>query len=283
MKVNGLKNHFFSTLLGEYSKEEAGSIFNILTSEFLGLTRLEIALDPEKQLSQKEIRQFEVAIKKLQRHEPVQYITGNTEFFGFTFRVDRNVLIPRPETEELVQWILEDLQEKEKKELKILDIGTGSGCIAVTLARHLPQAKITAIDVSEEALKVAKENARLNKVQVEFRKQNILQIPKLADEYDLIVSNPPYVRDLEKQEMHKNVLDFEPSTALYVRDGDPLIFYKKITALAAVSLKPGGMVYFEINQYLGEQTEVLLKEKDFHTTLKKDIFGVNRMLKGKKS
>lgn len=282
MTVSGLKNHFLSSLSGEYTKEETGSLFHILTSEILGLTRLDIALEPQKQLSEKEIGQFEVAIEKLQRHEPVQYITGNTEFFGLTFKVDHDVLIPRPETEELVQWILEDLQKKEVGKLKILDIGTGSGCIAVSLAKHLPQAQISAIDISKEALAVASENARLNDVHVDFMEGDILKVMELNEEYDLVVSNPPYVRDLEKEEMQKNVLDFEPATALYVRDWDPLIFYKKIAELSAVAIKSGGALYFEINQYLGEQTEELLKEKDFHTTLKKDIFGVHRMLKGQK-
>lgn len=283
MTISDFKNQFFSTLSGEYSKEEAGAIFHILTSEFLGLSRLNIALEPQRQLSEKEMQQLGLAIEKLQRHEPVQYITGNTEFFGLTFKVDCNVLIPRPETEELVQWILNDLQEKGRKELKILDVGTGSGCIAVSLAKKLPQAKVTAIDISKEALLVAGENAKLNDVKVDFMKRDILQVADLEEEYDLIVSNPPYVRDLEKEDMQKNVLDFEPATALYVRDGDPLIFYKKITELAARALTPDGLLYFEINQYLGRQTEKLLKEKDFRTTLKKDIFGVDRMVKGQKS
>lgn len=283
MTVSDLKNQFFSTLSGAYSKEEAGAIFHILTSEFLNLSRLDIALDPKRQLSQKERQDFNLAIEKLQRHEPVQYITGNTEFFGLPFKVNRNVLIPRPETEELIQWILNDLQEKGHKELKILDIGTGSGCIAVSLAKSLPQARVTAIDFSKEALVIARENAGLNKVKVNFVECDILQVENLEEEYDLIVSNPPYVRDLERAHMQKNVLDFEPATALYVRDGDPLIFYERISELATDALKPDGVLYFEINQYLGGQTEKLLKEKDFRTTLKKDIFGVDRMLKGEKS
>jgi release factor glutamine methyltransferase len=283
MTISDLKKYFFNSLSDGYREEETGAIFYILASEFIGLTRLDIALDSKKLLSFKEVELFEDAIKKLQRHEPVQYITGNTEFFGLTFKVNRHVLIPRPETEELVQWILDDLQKKNEESLKILDIGTGSGCIAVSLAKQLPQAEVTAIDVSKEALRVAKENAQCNKVDIEFLERDILQVSHLDKEYDLIVSNPPYVRDLEKQEMQKNVLDFEPAGALYVRDENPLVFYNKITALAAGALKPKAVVYFEINQYLGKQTEVLLKEKDFRTTLKKDIFGVDRMLKGQKS
>lgn len=283
MTVSDLKNHFFSTLSGAYSKEEAGAIFHILTSEFLNLSRLDIALEPKRQLSVKQVQQFTIAIEKLQEHKPVQYITGKTEFFGLTFKVNPNVLIPRPETEELIQWILNDLREKGNKEMKILDIGTGSGCIAVSLAKSLPKAKVTAIDFSKEALLIARENARMNKVKVSFVECDILQVVDLEEEYDLIVSNPPYVRDLEKTHMQKNVLHYEPETALYVRDDNPLIFYKRISELAIRALKPDGALYFEINQYLGEQTEKLLKEKDFRTTLKKDIFGVDRMLKGKKS
>ncbi len=282
MTISDLKKNFFSTLSGAYSKEESGAIFYILTTEFLNLSRLDIALDPKRQLTEKEMQQFKLAIEKLQRHEPVQYITGNTEFLGLPFKVNRNVLIPRPETAELIHWILSDLQEGSSKELKILDIGTGSGCIAVSLAKSLPQARVTAIDFSKEALLVAEENARLNEVKVNFVERDILQVVDLEEAYDLIVSNPPYVRDLEKADMQKNVLDFEPASALYVRDDDPLIFYKKITELATRSLNPGGVLYFEINQYLGGQTEEFLKEKDFRTTLKKDIFGVDRMLKGKK-
>ncbi len=281
MKITAFKDYFFDTLQEDYPKEEAGSFFFILLQEFCGLTRLDLALDPQRELSQEQKQKLEQALYRLQGHEPIQYITGSTEFFGLKFKVDKNVLIPRPETEELVQWILADLEPSAV--LKILDIGTGSGCIAVSLAKNLPQAKVSAIDISGEALKVAKGNGELNQVSVEFLQKDILNTDALSQHYDLIISNPPYVRELEKTEMQRNVLEHEPETALYVKDNDPLIFYRKIIKLAAKHLNPGGKLYFEINQYLGKETETLLTEKNFQTRLKKDIFGVDRMLRGIKS
>lgn len=281
MKITAFKDYFFDTLKDEYPKEETGSFFFILLQEFCGLTRLDLALDPQRELSQEQKQKLEQALYRLQGHEPIQYITGSTEFFGLKFKVDKNVLIPRPETEELVQWILADLEPSAV--LKILDIGTGSGCIAVSLAKNLPQAKVSAIDISGEALKVAKGNGELNQVSVEFLQKDILNTDALSQHYDLIISNPPYVRELEKTEMQRNVLEHEPETALYVKDNDPLIFYRKIIKLAAKHLNPGGKLYFEINQYLGKETETLLTEKNFQTRLKKDIFGVDRMLRGIKS
>jgi release factor glutamine methyltransferase len=282
MRLSDLKKQFFNTLGKVYPKEEIGSFFNILAEEFLGMNRLEMALNPEKELTKDQLQQFLDARERLQKHEPVQYITGKTEFFGLQFGVNKNVLIPRPETEELVEWILMDLQQQKGKTLEILDIGTGSGCIATSLAKNLPQAKISAMDISSAALKVARENALKNEVEVAFLEQDILKTERLQKKYDVIVSNPPYVRELEKKEMQKNVLDFEPSSALYVKDANPLLFYEKITALAAGALQPSGKLYFEINQYLGKETEELLRKKDFLTSLKKDIFGVDRMLKGVK-
>ena len=278
MKITAFKNHFFDTLEGAYPKEEIGSFFHILLQEFTGLARLDLALHPSRELAAAEKQNLEQALARLQVHEPIQYITGKTEFFGLTFKVNKNVLIPRPETEELVEWILQDVNASEA--IKILDIGTGSGCIGISLAKNLPQAKISALDISEEALQVAKENASFNGVSIEFLHMDILDLKELPQQYDVIISNPPYVRELEKNEMQRNVLEHEPETALYVKDEDPLIFYRKITALAAENLKPGGKLYFEINQYLGKETEALLTKKNFQTRLKKDIFGVDRMLRG---
>lgn len=283
MKIKAFKSYFFGSLAGEYSKEETGSFFNILCQHFLRLSRLELALDPEKELSSEELRKLEATLQRLQEHEPVQYITGETEFYGLQFRVDKNVLIPRPETEELVQWVIEDLQNRNKKNLRILDIGTGSGCIAITLAKNLPQAKVSALDVSEGALDLARENASRNEVQVSFLKADILHLDHLQESYDVIVSNPPYVRELEKKEMQRNVLEFEPELALYVENNDPLLFYRKVAELSRNALLAEGTLYFEINQYLGKETQELLEVKNFRTSLKKDIFGVDRMLKAQLS
>ena len=283
MLLKDFKNQFIDVLQKEYPKEEVSSFFNILTEAFLKMNRLQVALEPNKSLTETELQQLEKALERLKKHEPIQYITGQTEFFGLTFKVNPAVLIPRPETEELVQWILDDIEKTGKKILNILDIGTGSGCIAVSLAKNLPNSKVSAIDISEEALKTAQGNAQMNGVEIEFLQKDILSTASLPVKYDIIVSNPPYVRDLEKEAMHRNVLDFEPESALYVKDHDPLIFYQKISELADNSLKENGSVYFEINQYLGKETEEVLKNKNFQTQLKKDIFGVDRMLKGEKS
>lgn len=279
MLLKEFRSKFTNELQGEFPKEEIQSFFNILTGSFLKMSRLDVALDPEKKLSETQLDQFGDALLRLKKHEPIQYITGETQFFGLNFKVNKSVLIPRPETEDLVLWILDDFNER-KEELKILDIGTGSGCIAVSLAKNLPQAKITAIDISVEAIDTARENAELNQVEIDFKQADILQMTELPEQYDVIVSNPPYVRELEKEDMQRNVLEFEPETALYVKDHDPLLFYEKISELAVNSLKNKGAVYFEINQYLGEETEKILIGKNFRTILKKDIFEVDRMLKG---
>ncbi len=278
MLVKNLKSKFHNDLEEHYPSEEIKSIFFILTERFLGTSRLDLALDTEKQISPAEVQKFEEFLDRLKSHEPVQYITGETEFFGSSFLVNKNVLVPRPETEELVQWILNDLQDVSGSK-KILDIGTGSGCIAISLAKNLPEAEVSAMDISREALQMAKENAQRNNVKVNFIKADILQLNQLNN-YDIIVSNPPYVRGQEKLQMRKNVLEHEPSLALYVKDEDPLIFYRQIVNLAKEGLTSGGNIYFEINQYLGLETEALLKDKGFSTELKKDIFNNERMLKG---
>ncbi len=278
------KKQFQVFLKEEFPETEITSFFNILIENYLGLSRLEFALKPERELTSDEFKNLNFAMIKLKEHEPLQYILGETEFFGLKFKVDPNTLIPRPETEELVSWVLEDLQKsRENAELNILDIGTGSGCIAISLAKNLLNAKLSAIDVSAEALQIASKNADLNEVFVDFSKTDILKTETLPGTFNIIVSNPPYVRELEKAEMHRNVLENEPDLALYVSNEDPLIFYKKITKLANNNLAIGGCLYFEINQYLSEETEDLMKKAGFETTLRKDIFGNFRMIKGVKN
>ncbi|MDT0675914.1 peptide chain release factor N(5)-glutamine methyltransferase [Autumnicola musiva] len=278
MLLKDLKIKFQQELKGEYPQEETGSFFNLLAEKYFGMNRLQMALEPERKISAAEIENFETALQKLKNHHPVQYIIGETEFFGLSFKVNEAVLIPRPETEELVQWILNNISSEEN--LKILDIGTGSGCIGISLAKNLPQAEVLAMDVSEKALETAKFNAAFNEVKVNFMEQNILELDKLDEQFDVIVSNPPYVRELEKNGMQRNVLDYEPELALYVEDKNPLIFYKKITKLAKESLRQNGKLYFEINQYLAKETEILLKDCGYKACLKKDIFGNYRMLRG---
>lgn len=243
------------------------------------MSRLQVALQRDKEISEADLSKFKSAKQRLLEHEPIQHILGETEFFGLKFKVSKDVLVPRPETEELVQWILDDL-DSENKQLRLLDIGTGSGCIAISLAKNLPEAEIFAMDISAEALETARLNAANNKVVINLAETDVLKLEKLEQNFNLIVSNPPYVRELEKTDMQPNVIDYEPETALYVKDDDPLIFYRKITGLAQKALVPGGKLYFEINQYLGPETEKLLQEYGFKTELRKDIYGNFRMLKG---
>lgn len=282
MLVSTFKFKFQEQLKSEYPSQEVQSFFYLLTESILGMSRLDLALDNTKTLSVSEKMDFEEALSRLLKHEPIQYIIGETDFFGFKFLVNKNVLIPRPETEELVQWIIDDLKKSNLEEPSILDIGTGSGCIAVSLAKMFPKANITAIDISEEALKLAKANAERNNARVNFVQQDILS-EEISESYDIIVSNPPYVRELEMKEMDSNVLDNEPKIALYVKDEDPLLFYRRITRLAAANFGKSGNLYFEINQYLSSETEQILAESGFSTELRKDIFGNFRMLKGEKS
>jgi release factor glutamine methyltransferase len=234
------------------------------------------------------------ALKRLKNEEPIQYIIGATEFYGFPFLVDKSTLIPRPETEELVEWILLETTKLQRdqvsKSLQILDIGTGSGCIPISLARNLPTATISAIDISADALKVAIKNATLNKVKVDFIEGNVLDLyafneilkqePYQQVKFDIIVSNPPYVRELEKIEIQNNVLLNEPHLALFVSDENPLLFYDRIADVAKQHLSKNGLLFFEINQYLGEETIKILAEKGFkNIKLRKDLFGNDRMIK----
>ena len=281
MLLSQLKIQFIEQLREDYPETEIESFFYLLTENFLKVSRLDLALNPGTEISDDQKSKFEEALGRLKHHEPIQYIIGKTEFFGREFLVNKNVLIPRPETEELVEWIISDHKDSNS-ELNILDIGTGTGCIPICLANELKNSKVSSFDISEEAIKVAKQNAAINNAEVSFKKVNILETKSLEQEYDIIVSNPPYVRNLERQEMHKNVLNHEPETALYVEDNNALIFYDKIARLASKALKENGLLYFEINQYLSEETKSLVENYGFDAELKKDIFGNFRMLKALK-
>lgn len=278
MLIQEFKRHFFSELSVLYPETEIQSFFTILIEFKLHLSRIQLALEHNFELDNDDFEFLKNAILKLKNQIPIQYIVGETAFYGLLFKVDKNVLIPRPETEELVEWIIQN--HKNSDSLKILDVGTGSGCIAISLAKNLPNAKVSAIDISEEALNVAKNNAIMNQVKVDFILADILKIETLAANFDIIVSNPPYVRELEKSQMQQNVLSNEPHIALFVEDENPLLFYDKIAELAKKHLTENGFLYFEINQYLGVETVDLLKSKGFkNIELKKDIYGVDRMVK----
>ena len=272
---------FIEELCSIFDEKEIESFFYMTLEAFHSLKRVDLVLNPDLELDSFQILKWETVLSQLKEQKPIQYILGETEFFGLPFYVNENTLIPRPETEELVAWILSNNQTNQStNELKILDIGTGSGCIAISLAKNLPNAAVFAIDVSEKALAIAKKNASTNNVNIVFIAQNILETEILEAQFNIIVSNPPYVRNLEKQEINKNVLDYEPHLALFVEDNDALIFYRKIAKLAETHLVENGELYFEINQYLGQQMIELLQNMRFkNIELKKDIYGNDRMIR----
>ncbi len=283
MRLKTILDKFHSTLDDNYGKDEVNSFFDLIMEHHLGIKRIQLVLDPEYAITSGQEQLFSNALVELNNNSPIQYMLGETEFYGLPFKVNEYTLIPRPETEELVEWIITSyMQQSEESHLKILDIGTGSGCISISLAKNLPEVNVHALDVSEKALDIAKKNAKLNDVIVEFIHDDILN-PRVSSSpsFDIIVSNPPYVRNLEKTEIKPNVLDNEPHLALFVDDENPLQFYKAICAFAQNNLKEDGILYFEINEYLGKEMILLLEEFSFKSIeLKKDLFGKDRMIKG---
>ena len=281
MLAKNYRTHFIEKLLPLYDVLEAESFFYIILEDFHQMKRIDLALNPAFSFSEAAVKKWNLVVEKLQKEIPIQYILGNTHFYGLKLEVNENTLIPRPETEELVEWIIKNNSNSDAfKDLKILDVGTGSGCIAIALAKNLPHAKVFAIDVSEEALETAKRNTLKNETAVTFLPKDILKTEVLDQEFDIIVSNPPYVRNLEKEEIKKNVLHNEPHLALFVEDDDALVFYRKISELAQQHLTENGQLYFEINQYLGTEMIDLLKAKSFNPIeLRKDIYGNDRMIR----
>ncbi len=250
----------------------------LLMEKRFGVSMLDIYMGKDIKFSSEQTMEWEDILRRLQRYEPVQYIIGETDFYGLSFKVNKNVLIPRPETTELIEWIM---QGKDLSSYTILDIGTGSGCIPIVLSKHFPFAEIHAWDISAEALEVAQENNLLNGTSVRFRQVDVLSGGEEETEhYDLIVSNPPYVTQSEKKEMEPNVLEWEPEQALFVPDDNPLIFYRRIAQLGLQLLKPAGMLYFEINRTFGLQIKEMLSDLGYRNLeLKKDISGNDRMVK----
>ena len=299
MNIKNLKDYFFSELQTIQDVSEIESFFFILTEYVHNLKRIDVSLNPDFEITESYFNKWKTIISELKTEKPIQYITGEAWFYGLRFEVNEDTLIPRPETEELVEWIVESQKSKvESQKLKvenlkiqksnnltILDIGTGSGCIPIALKKEIPNADVSAIDISEKALEMARKNALDNQVEVNFILQDILQSsnlqifksPNLL--FDIIVSNPPYVRNLEKYEIKKNVLDYEPHLALFVDDSDALLFYRKIAQLALYSLTPNGKMFFEINQYLGKEMVELLGQLGFkNIELRKDFMGNDRMI-----
>ena len=310
MLLKSYKTKFFQELSSLYDEKEIESFFYLILENFHQIKRIDLALNPQMRMNDKQLLHWESILSDLKKQKPIQYILGETEFYGLPFLVNENTLIPRPETEELVELIIKQNSKSEippepkvngaklNSKLKILDIGTGSGCIAIALKKDLPNSEVFAIDISEEALETAKKNAQINQVEIHFIQADILKInnleqlptsnpklethnPKLETQFDIIVSNPPYVRILEKQEINPNVLEYEPHLALFVEDEDALLFYRKIAQLALKSLSPNGRLYFEINQYLGKETVELIESFGFkNVVLHKDIYGNDRMIGG---
>ncbi len=262
-----------------YSEEEIESITKLIFEKALGLSRLQVYLNQHETISATNLTQIKEIISRLSCFEPIQYILGETEFYGSKFIVNQAVLIPRPETEELVEWIVRDYKNLKPQ---ILDIGTGSGCIPVSLLKNLPNSSSDGWDISMEALDVAKMNASLNQAHIGFFYADVLNsvFPEHQKRYDIIVSNPPYVTQSEQSQMFKNVIDYEPGLALFVPDNNPLIFYRNIADIAISLLKSDGKLYFEINEMFGNEVVELLKSKGFsNVILKKDINGKDRMVK----
>lgn len=303
MTLKQLKIQFEDQLVSTYDKDEIDSFFFMILEHLHQKKRIDFTLNPDFEIENES--EWNAIITELRQEKPIQYILGEAWFYGLPFKVTESTLIPRPETEELVEWIIESLKFKVKSqkniepslshraesrcELSILDIGTGTGCIPIALKTNLPEAEVFAIDVSEKALEIAKQNARQNKTNINFIQTDILQVEdflslraesRSLSKLDVIVSNPPYVRNLEKVEIKKNVLDYEPHLALFVEDNDPLIFYRKMAELALQSLKPNGLLFFEINQYLGQETVEMLQQLGYkNIELRKDLMGNDRMIK----
>lgn len=281
MNYSQIKKIFHQQLKEIYIENEIDSLFFIALEYVTSISKIEYILQKEEEISEEKLIEFKFILEELTKNKPIQYITKNAYFYGLNFYVNEKVLIPRQETNELVDWVL--MSVTHSKPIKILDIGTGSGCIAITLKKNLPLSEVFAIDISNEAIQVAQKNANDNEVEINFLQKNILEINDLKSNFDIIISNPPYVRELEKFEMAPNVLDNEPHLALFVPDNNPLLFYEKITEIAIKNLTEDGMLFFEINQYLSAETKKMIENKGFkNVTLRKDLQENYRMILAKK-
>tara|TARA_B110000483_G_scaffold38378_1_gene47259 strand:- start:7042 stop:7890 length:849 start_codon:yes stop_codon:yes gene_type:complete len=279
MKLKDLKIDFITKLSVTYQKEEVLSFFKILCEEYLNITPTKLLLVGEELINKEQFDMFSKVMIRLLNEEPIQYILNTTSFYGLDFICTPSALIPRPETEELVDWIL----KSEKNKISILDIGTGTGCIPISLAKNNTDYTVSALEISDVALELAKDNTQKNEVDISFISADIFSYIS-EKKYDLIVSNPPYVRNLEKIKIQNNVLNFEPPLALFVDDDDPLVFYRAILEFAKSNLSEKGSVYFEINENLFNEMESLLASYRFsEIELKKDVFGKYRFIRGLKS
>ncbi|WP_455667889.1 peptide chain release factor N(5)-glutamine methyltransferase [Phocaeicola sp.] len=278
--MNPIVYYIKQTLHGYYPDSEIVSMAKLLLTQVFGMSVIELYAGKDNCFSSNEQKQLEDILLRLQKYEPIQYIIGEEEFLGLPFEVNRHVLIPRPETGELVNWII---QKNKDRQTRILDIGTGSGCIAISLAKHMEKAQVTAWDVSEDALQVAARNCLRNGVEVKLEQKDVLRFEPSGEQFDVIVSNPPYITEKEKAEMEANVLEWEPGVALFVPDDSPLLFYRKIAELGMEMLAPDGKLYFEINRAYGKQTVDMLAELGYREIeLRKDISQNDRMVKAER-
>ncbi|MDR2064522.1 MAG: peptide chain release factor N(5)-glutamine methyltransferase [Prevotellaceae bacterium] len=277
MTIAEVADKIKSKLHQQFNINEIRQISLLLLQHFWQISEIEFYTDKQKKLDEKFDEDFSKSLNLLQQHTPVQYVLGTAEFYGLKISVDENVLIPRPETEELADWVIAE----NKNAKTLIDIGTGSGCIAIALAKNMKNTKIYALDISEKAIAKAAQNAANNDVRIDFFRKDILSENNFTPiQFDCIVSNPPYVLESEKSKMKQNVLDFEPHQALFVPDSDALKFYSAIAGFAILHLAAKGKIYVEINENLAEETQNLFKQKGFeHTELKKDLNSKNRMLK----
>lgn len=279
-----LRNYINTALCNLYPEGEIRSFFFWIMEELTGASRTEILANKYKDLSETQIDSFKTIVLRLQNFEPIQYILGETDFYKLKFKLAPGVLIPRPETEELVDWVIAETDATAN--VHILDVGTGSGCIAISLAKELAKARVRAFDLSGEALAIAKQNASLNHVEIDFKQVDVLNkdsFYQFENKYNVIVSNPPYICEKEKSEMAQNVLAFEPSLALFVPDIDPLLFYRKIAEFAFEKLFSGGKLFFEINRAYGAEMISLLQNFGFvNIELRKDFYNNDRMIRAVK-
>jgi release factor glutamine methyltransferase len=278
MRLNDIKQALKKQLADQYESVELGPILSILIEHVTGWDQVQQVIHKDNTISAAQELAFETAATALLAGRPIQYITGKTWFMGEPYNVNEQVLIPRPETEELVDWVIEYAAIKGKA-LRILDIGTGSGCIAIALKKALPEAIVSVIDISTGAIKIAAANAAALKADIEWIALDILNTAFLPDQYDVIVSNPPYIPMQEMKNMELQVTDHEPNIALFVPDEDPLMFYRTIARLAKLHLSTNGQLFFEIHYDQGDAMIALLDEMHFHAELRTDMFGKDRMVR----
>ncbi|MHA4895680.1 peptide chain release factor N(5)-glutamine methyltransferase [Pedobacter sp. PWIIR3] len=280
MNLKDLLSHFKEELNGVYPESEVVFIFYIVVEHISGWKRAEAYSRSVEEIPAEQVAVFQQMVNQLKLNIPLQYVIGEADFYQLKFKVDASVLIPRPETEELVDWIISLQKDKQTQptQTRILDIGTGSGCIAISLKKNLPESVVSALDVSESALEIAIANAETNHVHINFISADIRGFSS-KEQFDIIVSNPPYITVREQSDMHQNVLAHEPHLALFVDDENPLEFYEAIATYALSALKPNGLLFFEINSAFGIQTVDMLNRKLFkNIVLRKDMQGADRMI-----